>query len=906
MTGDWPVSVAVVSDRFAEHVRAGVAAGLEGTGPFGWLILEGVGKGWLDRAEAVDLVLAALDATARPAERKAWLGVWLDGLHVTDDEVLARVETLIPVLATGDRHVLERLAPVLVAGVGDDLLADVGALALAAPTKKGLQSVLQALAARTPSRKTVEILGPLVTSLGAPARAVRAVVDAWGLDLAEPETHVEGLWQATPPVWQVPRFDRSEETPEALTLAAAELVSRGDWDVEDVTVERFLALANAVARRDLASARAALVGVDDSTSAGLAPVAAWVRGRPRYLDDDMLAARDCAVFSRLGQVPCLLSEPSTVDLRITPTDLATRLRTYLDTGASAAGPDLLLALTRLEEPTVDDESCAEFDRLAVPVLLQSGPVSLTAGQVARRYIADPLVEPSLTSDGYLVDLAFALPSVTAWHRDFQLIPRRVRPWRAQWSIVDGVVSSDRSAGLRLRQIARRADPLTSGAAVRFLVARRDLHPAAVTDGALALTEAWERGLLRPGVIDAGCLDRKASLAATATALGAAARDGLLSVVWPVLDDLLVSAASGSRLGPGVVEVVEVMVTFLPEVQHAVVDGLAEPSVLDLPGVRALATKSGTSRAVLAARGIVDRLPSRVDKVAAVSTGPSFTEIWPERAGTRPAVVDRATLTVTAEPGTDLVERALAEHPEHGGFTRYELYSTPVLRFDLTLPEVPDVFFEVLVRRWDRVHEGRCYADRYATGQENARLVGSVWLLWNTASSRLVVEDWCPEPVGWPTSSSLSTSLVAVVLGMCADNGARGRAGRDQLAEVLGRGMLGSASIRVAVSTLLGFPDVSPARLVGMLENPTTLPVLWPLLTEPIRFAGTSEGSPPRWLNRVLDVALLHAEHLREAARRGLIPADASSWPGLEELASQPGKTAALTKARTLLSVLRGA
>jgi len=119
-------------------------------------------------------------------------------------------------------------------------------------------------------------------------------------------------------------------------------------------------------------------------------------------------------------------------------------------------------------------------------------------------------------------------------------------------------------------------------------------------------------------------------------------------------------------------------------------------------------------------------------------------------------------------------------------------------------------------------------------------------------------------------------------------------------------MLGSAGVRIAAATVLEFAEVSPAKMVRVLEkNPTTLPVLWPLLTEPVRVAGAVEGPLPKWLNRVLDVAGFHADHLREAARRGLVPADAACWPGLEQIAARPGKSAALTKARSLLAAVVG-
>jgi len=76
-----------------------------------------------------------------------WLGVWLDNLHATDDEIVAHAQVLIPVLATGDASAVERLAPVLVAAVHDDLEVDVVA-ALTAPTKKARRALLAALARR--------------------------------------------------------------------------------------------------------------------------------------------------------------------------------------------------------------------------------------------------------------------------------------------------------------------------------------------------------------------------------------------------------------------------------------------------------------------------------------------------------------------------------------------------------------------------------------------------------------------------------------------------------------------------------------------------------------------------------------------------------------------------------------
>jgi len=436
---------------------------------------------------------------------------------------------------------------------------------------------------------------------------------------------VQGWWRPVPPVWRVPRFDPGPLTPQALAEAAAELVARpAQTDAVDVVVERFLVVANAVARDDLEGARSALQGLPtQSWASGVALAAWWVSSKDDQSHEpvptrsswvgDPLWERETAVFDRLGQVPCLLSEPTWLDLRIDPADLLGRLDTYARAGVAASTADLALALTRLDTTYGDDDVRRGLLCLgSVPVVDTHGRVEqVTAGPVVLQYLATPFhlgawdvpaaERPEVRFVRGVVDAARRHIDDHNWVGDTK--PSfAVVPW-CEAALKICAYELDSAQGVRLRQIARCVAPLPPAAATDMLTVQRAVHPEAASEVTQAVSEAWDRGLLRPGVPDARHLAGAPS-DAVARVLGALARDGMLAVVWPLLDDLLAQAASAPQLPAGTVDVAETVATLLPEVVHAVGAGLAEPAALDLPGTRALTARPGTSRAVTVARQVV--------------------------------------------------------------------------------------------------------------------------------------------------------------------------------------------------------------------------------------------------------------------------------------------------------------
>lgn len=832
-----PPSVERVEARFAEHVRAAVAAGVPGTSPLPVLLGTGVRRGWVDRAEALSLAFAALDTAVRPSDRKAWAVAITDGLGLTDTELVARADALVAVLSTGEAPLVEAFAPRLLGAVGDDVLPDVLAAALTARTKKALLVVLKAAGARRPSPALVGELAALIEPRAddkdkAVAAAAATVLDAWGAsrELPEPEpTTVRGWWQPTPDLWEVPRFDPAETSPEALTDLAALLLGRPE-STRDLEDERLLVLANEVARRDPAAARRALQGVPVNLQGALHAVPGWLDGTLSGDGWTPEAARENAVWLRLGELPSVLSTPTWVDLRIDPGDLLDRLKGYAAAGVEVAEADLLLALGRVDRALLDPSLLHD---------LGSGP----AGEIVRDVLDGPAPEP-VRGPMPGADLSYG-----------RYLPQA-------------------SDGLIWRQLVRRAEPLPSLAATHLLGVQRTAHPRAAADLAEAVTEAWQRGLLRPGVADVTHLhDGKAitQVAALAVVLLDLAREGMASVAWPVLDDLLTSCLDGTRLAAGAAEAAEAMRDLAPEALAAVASGLADESVLDVPGLRALARRDGSSRAVVAARETVAMLPERA---VVVPPEPEpvpvdLDAVWPADAGGPSAPDDGAVLTVHRQGA--------------------------ILAVDLVLPDRKDESFRV-GSHWGGAcfgYDGR--ADAWA-GEDH------VHLRWDGV--RIVVDPVPPTSTPPEAPRVLPVALVAAALALVAEDGPTAKIAYRTVHGMAERGRIGSAGVRSAMQTLLTQPEVSPARVIRALDSgPHLLPTLWPLLTEPIRVAGLSDAPPPRWLNQVLVVALAHAPTLRAAAAAGRLPADAAAWPGLAELAARPGKSATLDKARSLQTLL---
>lgn len=437
------------------------------------------------------------------------------------------------------------------------------------------------------------------------------------------------------------------------------------------------------------------------------------------------------------------------------------------------------------------------------------------------------------------------------------------------------------ASVMARQLARSAKPLGPGAAVNLLAVQRHGRPEHATESALALQEAWERGLLVPGAADINYLDwdgQLRNIGSFVESLREAADRGMLSVIWPLFDDLLVASAKTPRMLAGTAEAAQAMQDYVGEVLAAVSSGVTPASALEVPGIRALAARSGSSKAVVAAKAVVGQLPDlqvEPQQPAAPSLDTTlFEKIWPAAAGTKPNIPDGVTYSLRESSSN-------AKQPH--------------LHLDLVVPSYPASVFEIEspTREFREIRkEGQASSKRVSQDEPEGT---ESWLYWD--GTALVA--------GRRQSGAtleLSDALVAVLiayLAVRANNVHQKREwAAERLQELAAEEAYGSVAVKAATIGLLPYHEVwSPARVVHTLEKqPELLPFLWPTLSEPLRFAGNLD-TVPKWVNRVLDVVTLHSEILLEATRRGYVPPDA--WDGIGGLAAKKGSSAALKKARAL-------
>lgn len=845
--------------------------------------------GWIQPDQWREPVLFAMDHSARPIERDLWARILNEVLGAADQWLLAHAPVLLSALATGQEKLLARFAPVLLQSGDEDLLVQTLLIGLNVKSAKGKLAVIQQAALATqqhaPAPENALVLAETLCELTNHkntklAKAAQDLLEQWQVPTFsqpaadEEERPILGLWRPTPQVTQVPRLELGPVTAEHLADVLSRIIQQKDVEVS-LDAERFLALW--VALRKVDPTGAAIVTRKMPTgSAQLLQVVDYLRRYPEgteFIRDHfhqrpLLYARDYAVVKWLEtDLPAVLSTPSFQDWRLDPADLALRLQAFAEAGRPVLEPDLQLALTRLDLELLTEELTATLGACTLQIVLLDGTQVtaqdgklLTVGEVLGKWFEKPLVFPGFDVQHPGFRLA-----------EFELVEAlRLLPDR-QCRYIGGIpiypLWADQVPGLAGSEPATlRREPNGPCLSACLLNTVGTDDPARLEAAILA----FENGVLQPGVAQARFLvefGKIQSLAARAQDWDELVQAGLLSVVWFLADEVIGLLAAAARLWPGTDALIELLERYVGEVRAAIAAGAAPDSALDLPGVRAVAAKTGSSRAVKVAQALVAQLPevtvpdpvkqdSRMDDA-------EFAAAWPEYPDPQP-VPDGAVVQPMGDAANHKYQVVLPDGSSFELKTRwYYLFDN----YDLLRVEVPGKDPQLgyshekgqLVAWGDR-HQQRAQADRVMSQSLVEAYLLRLWL----------------DPDSFPHRFGPDSALAG----------------------------LGAARVRAALPALWNFPGFDPYKVVRRVTaSPSALPVLYPVLVAAVERAAQLPGKPPAWVARLLGVIVHFAPVLREARRRGLIEFPAEKWPGLAQLAQNSASPAVRKKATALLELL---
>lgn len=977
--------------RFIEHIEKGISLNMPGTGPFPDLLFFGVEKHLLSKEAAKEYIFDALYIARRPGDRKAWVEL-LDKLGCTEKDFLERAENLIPLLGLGESPILERFAPVLIENISEELLCPVLISCTSAKVKKTKKMLLNSALKREKPKTANDFAEWLSLYLQDEDKSIAGLAErlalSWGLVLEQEEStkELQGLWRESPELWEVPRFSLGEGTAESLTDMVALLSQRKEC-VEDLLFEQFLALANQIAYKNPEEAKISLAGIPNSDSGILWTLGRWARGietkpveesRQRFWQGEkeivkiefreLLTMRRELLFRTMGQMPCLLSTPSFEDLSISIEDFLERLSLYrAEKFSYVSEPDLQLALTRLDMETFSKEDRSGYtDKLKeidFKIQLPSGEFlqdeegkDVLLGELIAAYLQDPYGEPVFfpgETPYWKVELKMpenlkALPYRLSYSHNalFSIFPN----W-GDYSLT--VVHRDfevyHGQGIILRQLARRRKPLSKGALMNWIAVFGRLSDENAEDALKANREAWEKGLLLPGLADISYLDwsggELSNLANLAVAMDFMANEGMLSLVWRAACDTVEQSLKMPRILAGTAEIVKFLRDYLDEVVLAVEKNLAPKEALEMKAIRILAGKSGSSKAVSYAKEILEKLLSieteqiQSDKNAGLrensgrkdhaALNEDISLINDKGLRENQGTIDNTSKSKTiasVEPPADF-EKVWLPLPEgkeliedHVTFRVKGLElrkNEKVFQFNLDLPEDSDCSYQVVIAGWlyGLAHEGQVSGtkiDRRGDRNDKIDAEKEVWLHYDKEKGEIVVSEFRNWRGGNKSplegeATPYSKLFLSFVVALLAQDGDSIYGAKSLFKELVQSGTLSLKIVRDITRLLLSYEEISPAKLVRIVEKERELlSICWGMLWECIKDAGakTAEtGKPPVWINRILDICIYYAAYLREAAKRGYISKEDALWPGLLEMANFGAKSTAVKKAKELAEIL---
>ncbi|MDO5098505.1 MAG: hypothetical protein Q4D85_07060 [Corynebacterium sp.] len=837
-TPDPAITEDLILSRYLEHITTGLQHPKLAFGPFWKILLAGMNRGMIDRQTAVDYAIRALDTAHRRRHKNQCVEMLFDDLTVTDSELINHIDSLVPYIATGEYAYVTSFGTRLIAAAPRTTLPDIAQAAATVTSIGGQTAVLSALIDRG---EYLPQLRPRLAEL-TQSRDTTVAHRASRLIGETPQPQPEiipNIWQPKPRKWRVPKITLGKATPETVTHALQRITI--DDFATDINREKFLALFVKLAAKNLDEAHRAV----QNATEGL--IAKWATNKLErwsriHRTEPLPIAREHAILTNIGTIPCLLSQPTREDLSIDFRDLNKRLKQYEKKNALVIEPDLILALCRLDPTTIPPDTTVECSS---QILLDTKvKLGRNAGQVVTEYLTDSYKEPELVPDQweYLHPLPIKQPlSLDGMPNRIgggNHLPIGVFPhWTtdaAHTGITGGRRITGARMGIRAQQAVRTNTPLSPGLAMNLLGLLRTSPRGDHIEGAYeAVLSAWHNGLLRPGKTNAKLLywhTQVTHFRGLAEPLEKLAKDGLLSVVWPVLDDLLGIAARREGATLGALEVAQTMANLAPSVVAAVTTKHAPVTALDVPNLREIASREGNSKVLKAASTAVALLPEPVRKLRTPNkpkeiTLAEFETLWTPEINNRPACPDNLNL-----------------HIQQGSIVQLTTASTTYQVEDFDLFTKHPAFF---IWQVSTTTENTNTTTTDTTQPEN-----TAWLAWRNGQIEILEKPHYkrPEQQTYAPDTILACVLINLSTTAGYDNGYR------YISRLLNNNQITAASITNAMRTICPYLEHwNPTITMRLLRNePHHIATLWPILAELVQHAATLPRLP-KWINPVLDI-----------------------------------------------------
>lgn len=864
---------------FTKHLQACFSMNIPLWTVAGSVAEAGLELGLISREEVVSAAVLSLTHATERSQQRHMVDFLCQTLALEDDDITNHWDGLVEFLNfAAPKHAVS-LGARMIAIAPPKRVADAAIPALYVSTLTGQRRILKALSLRKDLDDTaIKPLLDRVLELGNStdaevSRRSLALVKQWGSNLTASKSGGHFRWQNPPPLWQLPRFERMP----ASVVAIVDMLATGLFDAGITTVEAEQCMVAFLELRHQDPDATARIG------AGKTLDHAW--WWPYFTSEIQgslvpISRTSSAIVDRNYQlvrstVPCMVSEPSFMDLSISFDDLLARLDIYRDHNASILEPDLAVALCRLNTTDIDIPSAQHTLRSYTIKIVRNLTDQLprTAGEVIAHYLTNPYLPPALETGISRDNGSQALvihphrASQSSNFTDLQdylftnddqdhLDPSMVPHWGdVAWTRLRFRENAANIAANQLaQQAARSATPLMPGTAMNLIAATVGNNSA----GQQAIVDAWSRGLLLPGIPDPALLDwtPQGNSHAKLTKIARELADmGMVAIAWQLLDCALAQHPTPTV---GTAQIAQTLLQFTPTVACAIQNGGAPREVAQLPGVRKFADLNSRNKTTTYAQQIVEKLPSPVD-ISAI-TQPTLVG-WSDPEP--PTIVDNAPVRCRISP-TD--PKRLAVEIEHKNIDHRcwelsdaQLYVSPFC-FDMVLDS-----HEIIL---DKYQDGRMTSD-YAM-----RWNGSQWIL-----KPKTPLDFSYPPIPMPQT-------VVFVLLATMGPGKAGNAAQRIFLNFILKKKISSQLVAHATRNLVTTPEWSPIPALKLLHSTDYLPTLWPILSECISNAANviSLGhAAPTWLGRVLNCCIAHGATLGAATAAGYIPSD--TWNPLHQIAN---------------------